>query len=167
MSGLPSRECTLIALPRRRQHETGTRGCIPHARSAYTTARCADATSASIAKRLIVKHQPCVAGAQVKLHGQWNLRQQQRSDGEASRELLLRSSGRNCAMSRRLIQLQQEPTRGLFTSRWSREMALRGKRALARKSYTPTCTASIEIEPPSTPSTGNATGSDGARVPIT
>ena len=31
----------------------------------------------------------------------------------------------------------------------------------------PTCTASMEIEPPSTPSTGNVTGSDGMRVPRT
>ena len=31
----------------------------------------------------------------------------------------------------------------------------------------PTCTASIETEPPSTPSTGNVSGSDGVRVPAT
>ena len=31
----------------------------------------------------------------------------------------------------------------------------------------PTCTASIETEPPSTPSTGNVSGSDGMRVPAT
>ena len=33
--------------------------------------------------------------------------------------------------------------------------------------YQPTCTASIETEPPSTPSTGNVSGSDGVRVPAT
>jgi hypothetical protein len=33
--------------------------------------------------------------------------------------------------------------------------------------HQPTCTASIETEPPSTPSTGNVSGSDGVRVPAT
>ena len=31
----------------------------------------------------------------------------------------------------------------------------------------PTCTASIDTDPPSTPSTGNVSGSDEARVPST
>jgi hypothetical protein len=41
-----------------------------------------------------------------------------------------------------------------------------GSTPLLLHSY-PTCSASIETDPPSTPSTGNATRSEGVRVPIT
>jgi hypothetical protein len=41
-----------------------------------------------------------------------------------------------------------------------------GSTLLLLHSY-PTCSASIETDPPSTPSTGNATRSEGVRVPIT
>jgi len=46
-----------------------------------------------------------------------------------------------------------------------REEDLLTNRAITR--LQPTCTASIETEPPSTPSTGNVSGSDGVRVPAT
>jgi hypothetical protein len=55
---------------------------------------------------------------------QWHLREQQRTDGSASRELFRTSQGRNRTMPRRHVQFQPEPARHVFPPQWGGEVVM-------------------------------------------
>jgi hypothetical protein len=82
----------------------------------FATASRADAISASMTERLFLYCWQCVAKAQVKLYRQWHVREQQRTDGQASRDLFHRSAGSDSTMPGRNLQLQPEQARDMFAS---------------------------------------------------